>query len=727
MPRPMEITTPFDGDTLLFHRMRAREELSRVSEYHLELLSEEVDLNSDDILGQNVTVTVELPDQQQRYFNGFVTRFSQEGTHGRYHRYCAVVRPWLWFLSRTADCRIFQEMTVPDILKQVFAEHGTADFSFELTGSYRTWNYCVQYRESDLDFVSRLAEHEGIYYYFRHTAEHHTLVLTDSSSQHLAAPNLDALPFIAPNQQAQAHAQHIRSWEFARQVQPGAYIHDSYDLKRPSVDLQAKKTVARSYSLSEGEVYDWSGAYEEKADGEQYADVRINELATQFETADAVTTARGVTVGCSLALEDHPRDDQNQEYLVMATNYDMKCGEYEGLPSEEATTCQCDFVMLSTKQQFRPQRLTTKPFVQGPQTAVVVGPSGDEIYTDEYGRVKCQFHWDRLGKQDENSSCWIRVSHPWAGKGWGAVATPRIGQEVIVSFLEGDPDRPIITGRVYNAEQTPPFGFPAGAVSSGIKSDTHKGSGYNEMSFDDTAGTEKVTIHGQYDMNTTVEHDQTSTIHNNRTDQVDVDDSETVGSNQSLAVGADRTKTVGANETITIGVNQTESVGANQSVTVGSNKTETVAIAKALTVGAAYQVTVGAAMNETVGAVKMEEIGGAKMVGVGAYSSEDVAGHKTVEAGGNISESAGGSLSASAADTMSLSSGADFSAVSGAKGLVAAADELVLECGSAKIILKSDGKITIKGSDLTLDGSGKIVVDATGDLNLKGSKINQNS
>jgi type VI secretion system secreted protein VgrG len=245
----------------------------------------------------------------------------------------------------------------------------------------------------------------------------------------------------------------------------------------------------------------------------------MEELQTQFERAHGETNARGFAVGHLFRLTGFGRSDQNREYLVTAAGHDIQAPGYESEGGEGALY-RCSFSAIESRQEFRPQRVTPKPIVQGPQTAIVTGPDGDEIHTDKYGRVKVQFHWDRYGERNENSSCWIRVSHPWAGKNWGAVAIPRIGQEVIVDFLEGDPDRPIITGRVYNAESMPPYTLPAGGVVSGIKSDTHKGDGYNEMSMDDTAGNEKITIHAQYDMNTTVEHDQTNTVKNTFTETI---------------------------------------------------------------------------------------------------------------------------------------------------------------------------------------------------------------
>ncbi len=317
---------------------------------------------------------------------------------------------------------------------------------------------------------------------------------------------------------------------------------------------------------------------------------------------------------------------------------------------------------MSTKQQFRPRRTTSKPFVQGPQTAMVVGPAGDEIYTDEFGRVKVQFHWDRLGQNDENSSCWIRVSQPWAGKGWGGVSTPRIGQEVIVDFLEGDPDQPIITGRVYNAESQPPFGFPAGAVVSGVKSQTHKGAGYNEMSMDDTAGKEKITIHGQYNMNTTVEHDQTDKINNNRTTNVAVDDTESVGSNQKIDIGVDRSLSVGSNDTISVGAKQDVSVGANQTVTVGADRS--------ISVTANDEINAGANMKHAATA--------------------------------NCDLSAGVDLSAVGGVNVKISGGVMVDVAAGVSIKLSAAGSSI-EIGPAGVTITSPALVTVMGSTIKLN------------------------
>ena len=742
MPRLMDIVTPLGPDVLRFHSMHAREELGRLGSYQIELLSEKKDLDFDKLLGQNVTVKLLLPSEQTRHFNGFVTRIAQGGRYGRYYRYSATVNTWLWFLTRTTDCRIFQEMTVPKIIEKVFADHGVADFEFNLTGTYRTWTYCVQYRETDFNFISRLMEEEGIYYFFRHTEGHNTAVFVDSTSKHEVTEGYEKLKFVSPEQVVRAEMERITSWDVGREIQPGVYVHDDYDLERPSVDLMTKKALPRTYKPSDYEVYDYPGHYLQKADGENYAHVRIDEYGTQFETARAATNAMGVCVGSLFTLETNPREDQNREHLVVAARYDLQSGEHEATGSGIATEFRCSFVAMSSAQQYRARRETPKPFVQGPPTAVVVGPAGDEIYTDKYGRVKVQFHWDRYGKKDENSSCWVRVSSPWAGKGWGAVHTPRIGQEVIVDFLEGDPDQPIITGRVYNAENPPPFGFPGGAVISGTKSDTHKGGGFNEMSLDDTAGKERVFIHGQYNMDTVIEHDQTSTIHNNRTDRVDVDDVESVGNNQTWEVGVNRDATIGSNETLTVGSNRTKTIGANETISVGSNRDATIGASESLTVALQRTHTVGVNETITVGAAQEVTVGGVQAITVGAQQSTSVGGGQSISVGGSRAVKAGGSQAVTigqglitqvgkdeehkVAEDRRVNIGKDDGLVVKKNLNINAGEAILIQTGDASISMKKDGTIVIKGKDITLQGSGKVNVKADGDIVLKGSKIKEN-
>jgi type VI secretion system secreted protein VgrG len=641
--RVMEIDTPLGPDVLLFHRMRATEELSRPGEYQLDLLSLKKDINLDEILGQCVTVKLALPDDRIRYFSGYVTRFAQGGNHGRFIRYSAVVRSWLWFLTRTADCRIFQDMTVPDIVKKVFADHPTADFKFELTGSYRKWNYCVQYRETDFNFISRLLEEEGIYYYVKHTDGHGTVVLTDSTTKHSPFEGYETISFIGPEQQVRPDLEHISTWDFSRAIQAGVYVHDDFDFQRPSVKLRTRKAISRSFASSDYEMFDYPGHYVEKPDGEHYAAVRLEELGTRFETAHAATNAKGVAVGSLFTLEAHSRDDQNCEHLVVAATYELEFSDYEAMPGGGGTQYRCDFVAMSSRQQFRPARTTPKPFVQGPQTAVVVGPAGEEIYTDEFGRVKVQFHWDRYGKKNEHSSCWTRVSHPWAGKGWGAISTPRIGQEVVVDFLEGDPDQPIITGRVYNAEQTPPYDLPAHKTQSGVKSRSSMGGSsdnFNEIRFEDDKGKEQLFIHAEKNQDIEVENDEThwvghdrkKTVDNNETVKIKVDRTEEVGSNETITIGADRKEKVGANETIDIAANRTETVGGNEAITVSGNQDVTVGGSQTDTVSGDVTHTFGGALTQTVaGGIKVTTPGQVLVTAAGGVTFIAPGGTKFVD------------------------------------------------------------------------------------------------
>jgi type VI secretion system secreted protein VgrG len=719
MPRVMEITTPLGDDVLLFHGMHAHEELSRPSEYQIDLLSTKPDIDVDKILGKNVTVKLALPDDSIRHFNGYVTRFTQHGAYGRYYRYVAVVRTWLWFLTRTADCRIFQEMTVQEILDAVFADHPeVADVSFELTGSYRKWTYCVQYRETDFNFVSRLMEHEGMYYYFRHTDGHNTLVVTDSTSKHTPSPGYEEIPLIQPERIVRPELEHISSWEFSREIQPGLYVHDDYDFERPSVKLRTQKAVPRKYALSTYEVYDAPGNYVQKPDGDQYASVRIDEYATQFETAQAATNSRGIRVGSLFTLLGNPREDQNVEHLIVAANHELQYSDYEGIAFSEGASCRCGFVAMSSAQQFRPRRITPKPFVQGPQTAIVVGPPGEEIHTDQHGRVKVQFHWDRRGEKNEKSSCWIRVSHPWAGKGWGLVSTPRIGQEVVVDFIEGDPDQPIVTGRVYNAECAPPFGFPAGAVISGVKSQTHKGAGYNEMSLDDTAGNEKITIHGQFDMNTTVEHDQTSTIKNNRTTSVVVDDVLNVDANRTMHVKAKLTETVDAGQEVTVSAGYKETISGGSTSGITGGATSTIDGGSTNTITGGMTNTIDGGLTNTVTGASTTTVNGHASKTITSGEEKTITGSKDLNLNGPFTQTINGPLTTSATGAIEQIGGATIDIHATAPGTYTSGAKLTFAVGGSAVeITPAAITITGGGSTVKIDGSG---------VSLNGAKISLN-
>ncbi len=730
--RTLAVKTPLGEDALLLRSMTANERISALFDYGLDLSSEDIDIAPSDLLGKPATVSLRLMDGSKRWFNGWINRFSHVGFDGADALYKATLVPWLWFLSRTADCRIFQEQTVPDIVKSIFREHGFTDFEERLSGSYRQWVYCVQYRETDLSFVSRLLEHEGIYYFFEHQDGKHHLILADSYSAHSTIAGYEEVPYYPPDADSLRERDHINTWSIEQQVRPGAFANTSFDFTAPRKNLLATRSSPKPHELADYEVFDYPGNYVEAGDSETYARVRLEEAQAIHEIAKARGTARGLAAGALFSLTGHRREDQNREYLILSADYRLRSdefGSFESNPPEPVFAS--GLTVMDAQVPYRPARETPKPIVQGPQTAIVVGAAGEEIWTDEYGRVKIQFHWDRYGKQDENSSCWVRVSHPWAGKGWGAVAIPRIGQEVIIDFLEGDPDRPIITGRVYNGDCMPPFGLPSGAVVSGIKSNTHKGSGYNEISMNDTAGQEQVTTHAQFDMNTTVEHDQATTVHNNRTDQIDVDDSETVGSNQAITIGSNQTITIGGNrdetvggtETITIGGHRTETVNGGETVTVNGGRSHTVSGVQTTTISVAETHTVGAGRMHNVGAGEAVSVGGVQAVNVGGAQIVSVGGAQMVNVGALQSVNVGGPHKLSAAVISETSKG-PFKINAGAICIVEA-PTIVLKAGGSQITMNSGG-VTIKGAKITLKASGGASIQAGGSIKIKGSNIGEN-
>jgi type VI secretion system secreted protein VgrG len=566
--RPIPLTTPLGGDVLWFHSLTGQETLGRPFVYNLVLLSEDSQIAIDSLLGK--TVTVELPtiNNEKRYFHGCVTNFSQVGMLGRFHHYLATVRPWLWFLTRTSDCRIFQNMTAPEIIKQVFRDRGFSDFQESLSGSYRQREYCVQYRETDFNFVSRLMEEEGIYYYFKHESSKHTLVMSDSANSHGPAPGYAEIPFY-PEEGHNARPDQMHDWKVSQEVRTCKYTLRDFDYLNPTSNLESKATETRQYAHADKEVYDYPGLYAVAADGDTYVKTRLQELQAGYATAEAIGGPRGLGSGNLFSLTDHPRSDQNREYLVVSASYELLSPEYEGSDLEVVGSgYQMRLTAITSSTPYRPPRWTPKPFVQGIQTAIVVGKQGEEIWTDEHGRVKVQFHWDRLGTKDENSSCWIRVASTWAGNAWGAIQLPRIGQEVIVDFLEGDPDRPLVTGRVYNADNKPPYTLPDNKTQSGVKSRSSKEGtpeNFNELRFEDIKDAEQIYFHAEKNFDRVVENndtlkvgfekkdkgDQTIEIHNNQ--KLVVGNSEAEDGSQTIEIWKNRTETVKeGNEKVTI-------------------------------------------------------------------------------------------------------------------------------------------------------------------------------
>ncbi|HJR28040.1 MAG TPA: type VI secretion system tip protein VgrG, partial [Pseudomonas sp.] len=490
--------------------------------------------------------------------------------------YQATLRPWLWLLTRTSDCRIFQNLTIPQIIKQVFRDLGFSDFEDALSRPYREWEYCVQYRETSFDFVSRLMEQEGIYYFFRHEQGRHVLVLADAYGAHTSAPGYASVPYYPKNEQ-QRERDHIHDWHLAQQVQPGSLELNDYDFQRPSARIDVRSAMPRPHTAGDYPLYDYPGTYVQSEDGEHYARTRIEALQTLHEQVELAGNARGLGSGHLFSLTGFSRQDQNREYLIVGARYTIDQESLETSGGAASAQFESSLTCIDAQQSYRPLPNTQRPIVKGPQTALVVGPKGEEIWTDQFGRVKVHFYWDHHDQSNENSSCWIRVSQSWAGKNWGSMQIPRIGQEVIVSFLEGDPDRPIITGRVYNAEQTVPYDLPENATQSGMKSRSSKGgspANFNEIRMEDKKGAEQLYIHAERNQDIVVEVDE------------------------SHAVGHDRNKSIGHDETVTIGNNRLRIVKQEDILSVGQRKTDSISQSYVIEVGENLRLVCGESILE---------------------------------------------------------------------------------------------------------------------------------
>jgi type VI secretion system secreted protein VgrG len=706
--RRFELKTPLGKDVLLLWRMSGTEELSQPFQWDLDLLSETGEINASDILGQKVSISVTLPAGGKRFFHGFVSEFSQGGWLQRYYRYRAVVRPWYWLLTRTADCRIYQQSTVAQIFEAVVKQYGFTDYELRLTGSYQAREYCVQYRETDCNFLSRLLEEEGIYFFFEHTETQHTLVLIDDPSKHRTFEGYETVPYYAPGgKDTLRERDHLESWTSTRAVQPGTFATTDFDFEKPRKSLAATATIAREHSQSSYEVFDYPAALSQldPQQSQLTAKIRIQELQAPHTLASGHGNAAGLAPGWRFTLEKYPRKDQNIAYLITRALYTLSGDSFEPGQTSTTQTFQVMIDAIDARTPFRPERRTRKPVIYGAQTAMVVGMAGEEIYTDQHGRVKVQFHWDRYGKQDERSSCWVRVAHQWAGKNWGMICIPRIGQEVIVSFLEGDPDRPIITGRVYNGDSMPPYELPANATQSGIKSRSSKGgteANFNEIRFEDRKGAEQLYVHAERNQDGVVENDETHSVGHDR--------SKSIVNDETTAVGHNRTETVGNNETITIGNDRMIKVACNEIASVALLRVHNVGINETINVGAAQEVNVGAAQTITVGGAQITSVGLEQMTNVGLNRSVNVAGSQSHHVTG----------------TRGASVGKDDSLKVGTDLVIDAGQSVTIRTGSASITLKSDGTIAIKGKNITLDGSGDINVQASGNAVMKGSKVSHN-
>ncbi|PWC10135.1 type VI secretion system Vgr family protein, partial [Brenneria corticis] len=534
------ITVQLPVEGLLFWKLDGSEALSESFSFALTLLGTDARIDRSQLLGQPVTVT--LPTQTllaNRYLNGKVTRVAVSAVElsgTRYAVYTLTVEPDLWPMKRDRNLRIFQEQTVPQIVKTLLAEY-QVNIEDKLTGSYRVWNYCVQYQESSLNFIQRLMELEGIAYHFRHEPDRHTLVLTDATQQYEPFAGYEFIPYHQTPSGGSTEEEGISQWALADSVTPGIYSLDDYDFRKPNAWLFQARQNPASPTPGSIDVYDWPGRFVDHDHGEFYARIRQERWQVEHQQIQGTATALGVTPGCTFTLTNAPFFSDNGTYLTTQATYHFEENRYAS-GADSQTVHRIDFAVIPAAVPFRPAPATPWPRTYGPQTAKVVGPEGESIWTDKYGRVKVKFHWDRLAKGDDTSSCWVRVSSAWAGQGFGGVQIPRVGDEVVIDFINGDPDRPIITGRVYNEASMPPWALPAAATQMGFMSRSKDGSpdNANALRFEDKMGEEQLWIQAERNMDVSVKNDATRSIGSNHSHYVRKNERHRVEANQLQAV-----------------------------------------------------------------------------------------------------------------------------------------------------------------------------------------------
>jgi type VI secretion system secreted protein VgrG len=768
MPEDRAITVESaDDDELIVTSLEGFDEVSRGFAFSLRLVGKSVDVKPEAMLGQPLAIEAESGDPK-RWFHGVVTEFRLIKVEERRAHYEAELRPWTWLMGLTCDCRIFQNLSTVEIVEEIFKKYPEAKFEKRLQGSYEPREYCVQFDESDLDFVQRLLEHEGIFYFFEYAEDGHTLVLTDDVGKLKPAEGYATVPFHAEEDPARRDRDFLSEWVPGFEMRTAAFAHTDYNFEKPGLSLMATSSAEPLPKAFAGEHYRQPGAHLELTRGDVVAALRREELQAPHVRVHASGTARGLASGCKFKLEKFPREDQNAEHFVLRADYRLYDPEYQsGGADMGGDTYRVALVAAPAALPYRPPRLTPRPVMRGPQTATVVGPAGEEIYTDKYARVKVQFHWDRLGKKDEHTTCFIRVSQTWAGSGWGFIQIPRIGQEVIVDFLEGDADRPIITGRVYNASQMPPYGLPANATQSGWKSNSSLGGGgFNELRFEDKKGSEHVYFQAEKDHNELVKNDETRLIQHDMTERVDniskqsigVDRFEDVGNNKETKVGVDRKVNIGNNDTevvgndrsLTVGGDETihvvgtstenidrnhfQTVGIAQKVLVKAGRIDQVGLAEVRAVGAYQTLTVGLRREVKVGTSQMHYVIGSDSWTVGRDETVKINGNESIDIGGNQTFTLKGNQSWTNQGGRLVKVGKgqthdvaeDVWIKAGKSMMLEAADSITLKCGDATMVLKKDGTVTIDGKDFSVNASGKINLKSTGETTLKASKINQN-
>lgn len=692
-------------------RLQGTEGISRPYEFTIDCACDDPALDLASVVGEPALLSFRGP-ETDRWVHGIVSEFERTGRGRELTSYSARLVPKAWVLGLRRNSRVFPPKTTPQILEEVFKDAGltTDDFEILTTRTYKERKYCVQYRETDLDFVTRMMEKEGMFYFFRQTEERHVLVVTDNAGKCEPIPVGPSIPFeeggsglLGPDQ--------ITAFRFAVSLCPVGYILRDFDFKKPARPLAAEKGEV-SEKLT---CYDYPGDFPDEGLGGEYARIRLEEERAEARLGRGEGVCRWFLPGHRFTLEGHPRAELNDEYLILRVEHeavqpgaggvdDTAGGEEPEVPYRNVFEC------VPSSLPYRAPRVTPEPKVEGPQTAVVTGPSGEEIHTDELGRVKIKFPWDRRGAEDDTTSHWVRVSQNWGGAGWGSIFIPRVGQEVVVEHLEGNPDRPIVTGRLYNGERPPPYPLPDKKTVSTIMSQTSPGGGSsNEVRFEDQSGGMGFFVHASKDMNLDVLDAKTESVAANETLSVGGDQTLKVAVDESVAIGGNRTTKIGGKDTWRILGSRTVEVQGSQAEKVGSLKNEVVIASATENVSGNLTSNVGAAAAWIVTGSIDESVSGSKSIMCGTHIRR-VNGNDSLESGATraltcaayvIKAKAGVSLTAKGAASIAV--GGVFK-VNAANAVFEGEDKVVLRAGGATIeVLPSS--ITISGVTIKVDSS----------------------
>jgi type VI secretion system secreted protein VgrG len=795
--RPLILTTPLGADKLLAVALSAREGVSELFHFEMECRAERgTAIDFGKLLGHKVSMKLEVPPKKARFFSGICSRVTQAETDRHFDHYQLEVVPQFWFLTKRAQSRIFQHVNVPDILKKVLTG---LDMAFQIQGTFEPRDYCVQYRETDFNFACRLMEEEGIYYYFKHTAGGSQMIVANTPQSHSDLEPTSALRFKTLTQGAAIDEEAIFDLTKTQEVTSGKFTLHDHTFELPHKHLEADKPITDSiqvgkvsHTLKVGdngklEVYDWPGEYAQRFDGvnrsggdqpaelqkiftdnKRTVNLRMEAAATSAVVLNGASNLRHLTAGFKVtitAIDDVSKPlGADGPFVLTTVSHSARMGADFRSGSADSFTYNNTFTLMPAGVPFRPQRNTPKPVVAGTQTAVVVGPKGEEIFTDRFGRVKVQFHWDREGKNDADSSCWVRVTQPWAGKRWGAFFIPRIGQEIIVDFLEGDPDQPICVGCVYNADQTHPYlgdGPDTGNRANhkqdpkvmGVKSSTTPGGvGFNEWRFDDTKGKEQVWIHAEKDKDLRVKNDRRElilhdthlivggkdkdgkkvgdqrelvyqdrhqTIHRNHVEQVmgnvqymvghgDADD----GGNEDTVIEKDKKELIEKNSHLHVKENKDVLVDKIYNIVAGDlkvliNKDSQLHVKgdEKTKLDGTQSLTIGGDQKERIGGDASLQLGGDRKEKIGGAASLEVAGDQKERVGGAASLQVGGKQDIKVGQAFALEAGTTAYVKAGATLVLEAASQLSLKVGGNFIDISAAG-VSIKGTMVLINSGG---------------------